>query len=79
VRDKEQTFPENWERVLTNSVGYVINLDDTERNQLGTNAKYDLSYASTAPAVAPAILSLRNARVNSEKEPSAGVVKTDLQ
>jgi len=56
-----------------------MNLCEAERNQLGTSTKCDFAYASTAPAVAPAILALRNAKVNYDKEPLTGVMKVHLQ
>jgi len=56
-----------------------MNLYEAERNQLGTNTKCDFTYASTAPAVAPAILALRNAKADYEKGPLTGVMKMHLQ
>lgn len=50
-----------------------MNLYEAERNQLGTNTRHDFfTYASTAPAVAPAILASRFAKVNYEKESLTG-------
>lgn len=51
------TFPLNCERVLTNSVGYVMNLKTWIMSALSLflHLRYGNVYASTAPAVVPAI------------------------
>jgi hypothetical protein len=49
-----RTLPPNWDRVLANSAGYVMKLHQ-ERSRECLVAYKRMAYASTAPAIAPAV------------------------